>query len=111
MKAELARELGLFEETKRLLAFPFSGDYHHAVHAISLLVGERHRRVALVQGAEELASEGRDVTVVQGASPSPVEDWERELVRFGRQLKHNSGQTAWQPGQGGGLTWRRFLEN
>ncbi len=52
MKAELARELGLFDEAERLLAFPFSGHYRHVLKVVSDLVGQRQTIVALVRGDE-----------------------------------------------------------
>jgi hypothetical protein len=52
MKAELARELGLFEEAKHLLAFPFSTAYRHVVKVISNLVEKRGTRVSIVRGDE-----------------------------------------------------------
>jgi hypothetical protein len=52
LKTELARELGLFEEAKRLLAFPFGSDWRHRLRVISDLVEQRETNVARVRGDE-----------------------------------------------------------
>jgi hypothetical protein len=46
MRAELARELGRFEEAERLLAMSYADGLQHAVRRISELVKERKTRVA-----------------------------------------------------------------
>lgn len=48
MKAELARELGLFDETERLLDFPFEEDFIPTVRFIRKLALEKKRSVAEV---------------------------------------------------------------
>ncbi len=48
MKAELARELGLFDETERLLDFPFEEDHMPTVRLIRDLALEQDRSVAEV---------------------------------------------------------------
>jgi hypothetical protein len=46
MRAELARELGRFEEAERLLSMKYRKELHHAVRRIAELVNQRNRRVA-----------------------------------------------------------------
>lgn len=46
MKAELARELGRFEEAERLLSMQYCDQLQHAVQRISELVKQRNDRVA-----------------------------------------------------------------
>ncbi len=53
MKAELHRELGLFDEAERLLDFPFEEDLAPAARFIGKLTLERDRRVAEVVHDQE----------------------------------------------------------
>lgn len=57
MKAELARELGLFDQAKHLLSFPFDREYRHVVKVISDLAEKKERRVAIVHGNEAVTLE------------------------------------------------------
>jgi hypothetical protein len=57
MKAELARELRLFEEAKRLLAFPFDKQYRHVVKVMSDLAEQNHPGVGGIRGDEALSQE------------------------------------------------------
>lgn len=47
-KAELARQLGNFEEAKRLLCFPFSQRHQHVARRIKELILQRSIRVGLL---------------------------------------------------------------
>jgi hypothetical protein len=57
MKAELARELRLFDEAKRLLAFPFDEQYRHVVKVMSDLAEQNHPGVGGIRGDEALSQE------------------------------------------------------
>jgi hypothetical protein len=48
MKAELARELGLFEEAKRLLSPPIGGDYRNAAKVIAGLTEREQTGIAII---------------------------------------------------------------
>jgi len=57
IKAELARELGLFEEAKRLLSVPIAREYRHVVKVIVDRAEQHDQRVAEVHGNEAVTPE------------------------------------------------------
>jgi hypothetical protein len=48
MKAELSRELGLFEEARRLLSPPIGADYRHAAKVIAGLAEREQTAIAII---------------------------------------------------------------
>jgi hypothetical protein len=80
MKAELAREMGHFDEARRLLNFPFDRRNRHRVAKISALAEQNGTGVDIVRGDEGLTAEERRV-IEEGKARLETESRNREDER------------------------------